>query len=220
MIFACDSRATRRGPRGIGGGRRGQAPRAQRGRPSPAAIPSFKPRRASGIPAVGALADARSCRSPRTRERSGCDCRWAPAAPLSGQVAQRGGDAGDLEPAGRRGGGVLERLRQATGASETAVGDLDSPGVPDGPEGGLLVVPSDPAELDVVVATEGAGSSRGDPSVYQDQLEPVRDALRPRCSSISSLARFSWVDAGTTSAATGRPVTSTATTRFAPLVRP
>jgi hypothetical protein len=38
VIFACDSGATRRGPRGVGGGRRGQAPRAQRGRPSPAAI--------------------------------------------------------------------------------------------------------------------------------------------------------------------------------------
>jgi hypothetical protein len=58
-----------------------------------------------------------------------------------------------------------------------AVGDLDTPGVPDGPEGGLLVVPPDPADLDVVVATESAGRSGRDPSVHQDQLEPVGDAL-------------------------------------------
>lgn len=41
-----------------------------------------------------------------------------------------------------------------------------------------------------------------------------------KCSSIRSLARFSCVDAGTTSAPSGRPVTSTATTRLAPFVRP
>lgn len=55
--------------------------------------------------------------------------------------------------------------------------DLDTPGVPDGPECGLPVIPPDPADLDAVVAAEGAGLSSGDTSVYQDQLEPVGDAL-------------------------------------------
>ena len=55
--------------------------------------------------------------------------------------------------------------------------DLDAPGVPDGAEDRLLVVPANPANLDVVVPTERAGSSRGDPTVHEDQLEPAGDAL-------------------------------------------
>lgn len=41
------------------------------------------------------------------------------------------------------------------------------------PEGGLLVVPPDPADLDVVVATEGARRTGRDPTIYQDQLGRV-----------------------------------------------
>ena len=100
------------------------------------------------------------------------------------------------------------------------MGDLDTPGVPDGPEGGLLVVPPDPTDLDVVVAAEGACRSGRDPSVHQDQLEPVGDALLVQVFQHQLAGSISWVEAGTTSAATGRPVTSTATTRLAPLVRP
>jgi hypothetical protein len=57
------------------------------------------------------------------------------------------------------------------------VGDLDAPGVPDGTEHRLLVVPPNPAQLEVVVPAESAGSGCGDPTVHQDQLEPPGDAL-------------------------------------------
>lgn len=73
-------------------------------------------------------------------------------------MAQGGGDAGDLKPAGRGGGGVLERLCQPAGTPEAAVGDLDSPGVPDGTEHRLLIIPADPTQLDVVEPAERAGS--------------------------------------------------------------
>ena len=53
------------------------------------------------------------------------------------------------------------------------MGDLDAPGVPDGPEDRLLVVPPDPADLDVAVAAEGAGRSGRVPAVHEDQLEQV-----------------------------------------------
>jgi hypothetical protein len=43
------------------------------------------------------------------------------------------------------------------------LGDLDSPGVPDGTEGRLLVVPPDPADLEVGMSAESAGSYRGVP---------------------------------------------------------
>jgi len=76
-------------------------------------------------------------------------------------VAQGGRDAGELKPAGRGGGGVLERLRKTAGASEAAVGDLDAPSEPDGAEHRLLVVTPDPARLDVVVPAERSGSGRG-----------------------------------------------------------
>ena len=98
--------------------------------------------------------------------------------------------------------------------------DLDAQGVADGTERRLLVVPPDPAELEVVVVAESAGCGCGDSPVHQDQFRRSATPCRVRSSSISSLARFSWVEADTTSAATGRPVTSNATTRFAPLVRP
>jgi hypothetical protein len=57
------------------------------------------------------------------------------------------------------------------------VGDLSAPGVPDGAEDRLLVVPPHPAHFEVVVPTERAGISRGDPAFHQDQLEPAGDTL-------------------------------------------
>jgi hypothetical protein len=106
-------------------------------------------------------------------------------------------------------------------AAEATVSDLDAPGVPDGAEDRLLVVPANPANLDVVVPTERAGSSRGDPTVHQDQLEPAGDALPVQVLQNQRAGpRFSWVEAGAASAPTGRPVTSTATMRLTPLVRP
>lgn len=65
-------------------------------------------------------------------------CGWecAPGSLSTRQVAQGGGDASDLEPAGRGGGGVLERLREASRAAEASVRDLDAPGVSDGAEHG------------------------------------------------------------------------------------
>ena len=72
----------------------------------------------------------------------------------------------------------------------------------------------------ISVAAERAGGCRGDTAVQQDQLEPVGDALAGQMPQHQLAGRFSWVEAGTTRAPTGRPVTSTATTRLAPLVRP
>lgn len=66
----------------------------------------------------------------------------------------------NLEPAGRRDGRVLERLGQATGPSQAAVGDLNAPGVPDGPEDRLPVVPPHSADLEVVGWAEGTGRGR------------------------------------------------------------
>ena len=57
------------------------------------------------------------------------------------------------------------------------MGDLDAPGVSDGTEDGLLVVPPDPPQLKVVLPAEHAGCRCGDPTVHQDQLEPPGDAL-------------------------------------------
>jgi hypothetical protein len=100
------------------------------------------------------------------------------------------------------------------------VGDLDAPSVPDGAEHRLLVVPPDPAQLEVVVPAERAAAAAVTPrSTRTSSSRPVTPCW-VRCSSISSLARFSWVEAGTTRALTGSPVTSTATTRLAPFVRP
>lgn len=84
----------------------------------------------------------------------------------------------------------------------------------------MLVVPPDPAQLKVMAPTEHAGSGRGDAALHPDQLEPPGRALPGQVLQHQLLARFSWVEAGTTSAPTGSPVTSTATMRLAPLVRP
>lgn len=100
------------------------------------------------------------------------------------------------------------------------MGYLDAPGMLDGAEDRLLVFAPHPADLEVMVPAEPASRGGGDPAVHQDQLEVVGDALPVQCSSIGSLARLSWVETGTTRGATGSPVTSTATKRLAPLVRP
>jgi hypothetical protein len=63
------------------------------------------------------------------------------------------------------------------GASGAAVGDLDPPGVPDGPEDRQFIVPPGPVDLKVVVSAECASSSRSEPTVHQDQLKPVSNAL-------------------------------------------
>jgi hypothetical protein len=94
-------------------------------------------------------------------------------------VPHGGGYAGDLEPARGRGGGVLEGLRGPARTAEAAVADLDSPGVPDGAEHRLLVVPPDSAQLEVVVSAKLAGSGCGDATVDQDQLKPLGDSLTP-----------------------------------------
>ena len=66
----------------------------------------------------------------------------------------------NLEPAGCRDGRVLERLGQATGPSQAAVGKLNAPGVPDGPEDRLPVVPPHSADLEVVGWAEGTSRGR------------------------------------------------------------
>jgi hypothetical protein len=100
------------------------------------------------------------------------------------------------------------------------VGDLDAPGVPDGTEHRLLVVPPDAAHLEPEVPAQGTAAAAVTPrSTRTSSSRPVTP-WPDRWSNISSLARFSWVEAGTTNAPTGSPVTSTATTRLAPLVRP
>lgn len=57
------------------------------------------------------------------------------------------------------------------------MGDLDAPGVPDGTEHRLLVVPPAAAHLVPVVPAQGTGSRRSDPAVLQDQLQPPGDTL-------------------------------------------
>ncbi len=106
------------------------------------------------------------------------------------------------------------------GPAEAAVGDLHAPGVPDGAEDRLLVVPPHPTHFEVVVPTERAGSSRGDPTVHQDQLEPAGDALLGEVRQHQLGCRVLLGGGGTASAHTGSPVVSTATMRLAPLVRP
>lgn len=61
-------------------------------------------------------------------------------------------------------------------------------------------------------------SSRGDPTVHQDHLEPAGDALLDEALQ-HQLGCPVCVEAGTASAPTGSPVTSTATMRLAPLMR-
>ena len=70
-----------------------------------------------------------------------------------------------------RAGAVLVRVgsrgsRLALTQAEAAVGDLDAPGVSYGAEDRLLVVPSDPADLDAVVSANCSGSSRDDTPVH------------------------------------------------------
>jgi hypothetical protein len=48
------------------------------------------------------------------------------------------------------------------------VGDLDAPGMPDGAEHRLLVVPADTAQLKVALPAEGTGGGRGNATVDQD----------------------------------------------------
>ena len=57
------------------------------------------------------------------------------------------------------------------------MGDLDAPSVPDGPEGRLLVIPPDPADLDGIPPTECAGSAHRDTAVDQNEFELPGDAL-------------------------------------------
>ena len=109
-------------------------------------------------------------------------------------------------PVGERGRGDRARPRRARRAGWA--------------ERRLLVVPPDPAHFEVVGPAERAGSSRGDPTVHQDQVESPRTPCSVRCSDISSVVRFSWVEAGTTSAPTGSPVTATAAMSLAPFMRP
>lgn len=97
--------------------------------------------------------------------------------PSNGQVPQDGGHAGHLEPAGSRESGVLEGLGQSAAASEASMGNLDPPGMPDGAEHGLLVVPPHPSYLVAVTTTELRGGPRGHSPVHEDQLQPPGDTL-------------------------------------------
>jgi len=75
--------------------------------------------------------------------------------------------------------------------------------VTEGAGHGLLVVPSDPAQLEVVVAAERAGGGRGDPTVHQDQLESPGDALPGQVRQHQLSGPVLMVEAGTTSARGG-----------------
>ena len=57
------------------------------------------------------------------------------------------------------------------------MGDLDAPGVPDGAEDRLLVIPADPTDLRLVLPAEVPRSGCSDPAVYQEELESSGDAL-------------------------------------------
>jgi hypothetical protein len=82
------------------------------------------------------------------------------------QVAQ-GGGTGDLEPGGRGGGGVLERLRESPGATEASVGDLDPPGVPDGRNTGCLSSHPTRRSLKAMLAGQQVGGRHGDATIDQ-----------------------------------------------------
>src|SRR6478735_1309000 len=115
--------------------------------------------------------------------------RTAGVCPRGRTGAENGRDAGHLQPGGGRGGGVLERLGQAAGASEPSVGTSTRQACRRGRNTGCL------------------------------SSQPTRRTSTP-CARPSSPVLFSCVDAGTTRAPSGGPVTSTATTRLAPFVRP
>lgn len=57
------------------------------------------------------------------------------------------------------------------------MGNLDPPGMPDGSEHGLLVVPPHPSHLVAVKATELRGGPRRHSPVHGDQLQPPGDTL-------------------------------------------
>lgn len=118
---------------------------------------------------------------------SGGEGDWTPTRSFPGQLAQCRRDAGDVEPARRRGGRVLERLRQPAGAPQAAVGDCDAPGVPNGAEDRLLVVPPDPADLQVELPTEVPRGGSSDPAVHQDELSGRR---RPAGSGAPTATRW------------------------------
>jgi hypothetical protein len=59
----------------------------------------------------------------------------------------------------------------------TPIGHFDSPGVPDGAEQRLLVLPPDPAYLEVVLRAEPRGGRRGHTSAHKGQFQPFGDSL-------------------------------------------
>ena len=74
--------------------------------------------------------------------------------------------------------------------------------------------------LDVVVPPERAGSSRGDPTVHQNQLEPAGDALPVQVLQNQRAGPVLVGGGRHDQRAQRKAVTSTATMRLAPLVRP
>lgn len=136
----------------------------------------------------------------------------------SAEAPKRRGDARDLKPTRGRGGGVLERFGESAAAAEAAVSDFHAPGVPDGVEHGLLVVPADAAILDAMPATECGCCPSGHAAVDEHQLQPSGDTLFGEgvahhpvgvvlCSSVRSLGYAMPRTVTTSSAAEGtRPV--------------
>jgi hypothetical protein len=53
--------------------------------------------------------------------------------------------------------------------------DFDAPGLADGPEHQLLVVPPGLPHLQVVASGERGCGGRGDATVHRDQLKPLGD---------------------------------------------
>ena len=107
---------------------------------------------------------------------------------------------------------------RTTSPGGPTVGDLDSPGVPEGANDRLLVIPPDPTHLEVEVSppsvravtavTHGSTSAGSSRSVTPCWV---------RRSSISPLARFSWAAAGMTTAATAvKGMSTTVTPAFLP----
>lgn len=81
-----------------------------------------------------------------------------------------------MEPAGHE--VVLSNDMASRAAwSESPMGYLDAPGVPDGTEG-RLVVPTDSADLQAVVPATSRRRWAGDAAVDQDQFQPFLATLR------------------------------------------
>lgn len=55
--------------------------------------------------------------------------------------------------------------------------DLDPPGVPDGAEHRLLVVPPDAAQLEAMLTAQRVRGGRSDAAIDKDQVQPTGDAL-------------------------------------------